>query len=391
MIVESHPARRAQLAGQLIEMGLRPSDIHCCGSYSEAKGMIPKVRPRLLIVEFGTEQQCGVELIRKQRLFDVPGRESTGVVLTDSLAETSWAKERGENVDLILTRPIPPSDFKTLLLKMVLGKLKAGKMTARVSPLVQVAQKSVTEAVRKFDLARTLSYGIEEDARTRLRILGLFDKLRVSGRETEAYELARKGLAHMREFAERLDQIIRLAVKTGQFAHIAEYYDLFTQTPLRSEPLTRAMYAALLVGGKHFIARGEYARGSDYFRKAAVSSGGETRVLREAILRLAEVGLTAEALGLLGRFPVAGRNSPEYLALEYAIQERMLDPIVVIGQGWSLVKRGARDPLIYEILIRSLAGRGKLDPAENLALDAERLWPEHRGRFRLAMGVNAVD
>jgi len=213
----------------------------------------------------------------------------------------------------------------------------------------------------------------------------------MAGREAEAYELARKGLAHMREFAERLDQIIRLAVKTGQFAHIAEYYELFTQTPLRSEALTRSMYAALLVGGKHFIARGEYVRGSDYFRKAAVSSGGETRVLREAILRLAEVGLTAEALGLLGRFPVAGRNSPEYLALEYAIQERMLDPIVVIGQGWSLVKRGARDPLIYEVLIRSLAGRGKLDPAENLALDAERLWPEHRGRFRLAMGPNPVD
>jgi tetratricopeptide (TPR) repeat protein len=213
-------------------------------------------------------------------------------------------------------------------------------------------------------------------------MVGLFELFTEQKRNKEAYEVVRTISRYFPANPDRLASVLRLAVVNEAFEDIERYYHLFTKLDHRNEMLVRYVCAALLVCGKYYLQKRENTRAVELFSKAKASGARNPKLMREIISALAQYELYVEAEEFLRAFPAEAQGSDDYVALKFAVGERLLPDGESIAQGRELVKRGVQDPLLYLILIRKSLKVGYADHAAELVQHAVRLWPAREAEFR---------
>jgi CheY-like chemotaxis protein len=409
LVVEPQPALRARIFSALVQLGARPGTIEVLRGFAEARTRIGISRPRVLIADFGSEAGPGTELARKQKIHHPPraGAPSLAVAIlvARTPAEARLARELDATraVDLVMTRPFEASEVAGVLVQLITAKIAKAVPAQRAWGLVAPAPGAAPEprsvavgrdlerAIESLGAARMASLGLQSGPGLREQVLKLFDSLIAQGRWRDAHDLARAAIACTPALLDRLEEVVKIAVRAASWDDLETYYRLYTQLDRRPDSLVRAIWASLIVAARHFYANGQPERATDLMRKAALVVQGRPTELREIIRRLVEHGRPADARHCLERFARADRAGTDFVACEYFVLDRIQDDAAwSIHQGRRLIEqRRIHDPLIYRVLIRRLWERGKWDGAEHLADQAARRWPAQKAFFDRLIGAGA--
>jgi hypothetical protein len=212
--------------------------------------------------------------------------------------------------------------------------------------------------------------------------VGLFELLIQDHKLAEAYAVGAKLSANFPTHSKRLSQLVKLAVATGKFDDIDEFYESFKALETRSEELVRHFCAGLTVAGKHFFQHSMRDHAVETLHNAAVTAGGRAPVLRKIILTLLEHGELKEAQQVLKRFQSADSEGMDCQLCRLALEDAATaDAGLVAHAARQAVQAGLKEPLAYEILVRRFAQLGKAEQAEEYALEAAKLWPTEKARF----------
>ncbi|MGK5088696.1 hypothetical protein WDW86_14150 [Bdellovibrionota bacterium FG-2] len=197
------------------------------------------------------------------------------------------------------------------------------------------------------------------------------------GEHQRAYQVIRKISGYFPANPQRLNGVLRLAIQTGNFDDIDQYYETYKNIDHRTEDMVKTMCAALVVAGKFHLKSANLERCVSYFNKAIVSCGGKTRIFREIVISLTEHGQFQAAEEFLVKFPQATQKGVDYAACNLLLTDKVQGPSFAIARGREYIKRGLHDPLIYKILIERSYEAGYTDSADDLAKDARSRWPEN--------------
>src|SRR5690606_2867503 len=92
-------------------------------------------------------------------------------------------------------------------------------------------------------------------------------------------------------------------------------------------------------------------------------------------------GHAKEAGEFLTRFPPESQSGPDYLTMEFALQDLELGPSASVDRGRKLLARGVHDPLLYQLLIHRSKEAGLADAVDALVGEAAKRWPDQRAEF----------
>jgi CheY-like chemotaxis protein len=419
LIADSSVVARSTIANCLTGLGARATNLVMATNFPEAEERLERLVPHLVLADYDLEGQCGLELLQKQRAQNPDSKESLFILVTGNTSQTAVARAAEEDVDAYVLKPFTPAGIKHAIVRAVLTKINPSDYMKTIERGKEfIATGSIDEAIAQFNLAVSMdpspslaySYlgqshmikqalaeaqgkylkGLEYNKLHYKCMVGLFEILMTQSRFTEAYEVVKRISQFFPANPQRLVAVLRLAIMTSHFEDIEKYHQIFTNIDTRNEDMTRAVCAALVVSGRHFMKASQRDKALQVFQKAATSSAQRPKILRDIVLAMAECGLVEDAEKTLKRFPASARETPEYHASEIAVADR-LDPAgKVIERARQALSKNAHDPAIYKILIRRTAEVKLIDAAEDLTRKASARWPDQRLEFERALQGGAA-
>ncbi len=410
LVADSQAAARSSIAKTLRELGAKTSAITLVATYEEAVAELAKGDTPAVVCDYNLGEHCGLKLMHHLKRWQSMTRDRLFIVVTTNSRETSIAEAAEEEVDCYILKPFTLSTLHDHIVTAVKQKLDPTPYRRAIEDgkallLAQQAQEASELFVKAIALTEkpSLAYYYHGQACVQLTALdraeasyegglrfndrhyrcltGLYELYLQLDRHDEAYEIAKRIVFSFPVSPARLDSILRLAVKTQQFAEVESYYQLYIEMDYRTPELTKVMTAALVVAGKYYLGRRDAGNAAAMMRKGMVVSARAPSVLREIISALAHAGYPDDAEAFLKEFPPEHQNSAAYHAMDLLILDGMGTPSQIVAKGRKLLERGFQDPLIYEILIRRSFESDLRSAAETLAFDAAKRWPESRVKF----------
>jgi two-component system, chemotaxis family, chemotaxis protein CheY len=411
LIADTSATSRASLAQVLISMGARQGNVALASSYAAAEEELAGARPQILIADYDLGRRCGLDLLQKLRARWPETKDSLFILVTGNTSQSAVAKAAEEDVDTYILKPFTAEILMRAIERVALLKLEPPAYLREIEAgKALLADGKIDAAVRAFEKARKLdpqpslacfylgqaeflrkmlegAQGKYEQGLTFQKIhykcmVGLYEVLVARGETDRAYEVIKRVSRYFPANPTRLTATLRLAILTGSYDDVERYYQVFTQIDERNEEMIKYVCAALVVCGKYYLQKNHPTRATELFQKAAITSSGRARVLREIIGALVEAGMPQAAGDFLKRFPPEVQDGPDYLAMALLIAEadgtgRVLD------RGRELIARGVQDPVVYQVMIRASVRAGLASAAEDLVKAAARLWPEQATQFSL--------
>jgi DNA-binding NarL/FixJ family response regulator len=392
LILDPSSLGRSALAGVVMSLGVKSSRVILVSTVADAYEMMNREMPAVLIGDEELNRAAPVSVFEKYRNATRAHSEKfLSVMLTKDAADGAIAEAARVDVDLILTKPFSVKSFKDALHRKINQKLDRPEYANAIRKTQKlILEGDIGSALETFQAARASIPASADSghAKESYQFLShLYDVLLKQKNYGGAYQVIRQMMPHFSNNSEKLAELFRLAVVTENHADLISYYSLFLACRKRSASLHAT------VSSSYVYAARACAKSSspslklmhDLLIKAYLSSSprddARTQVLRQIIQICVQMGCTREARDYLRRMP-GGLSSDAYQALDFFIASQRQNSGEVIDRGWRLISKGVQDPLIYEILISQLLSRGKQDPAEHLAHEAAKLWPEHSNRFR---------
>ena len=133
-------------------------------------------------------------------------------------------------------------------------------------------------------------------------LIGLFELFMKEKQYEEAYAVVKKIAKYFPANPDRLSQIIRLAVQTGNYADMQFYYEVFTTLEERTPVLVNYIGAGMFVSGKYCLKNNDVEGALRYFDNIAVSCAEYTKFVRAMITALIQHDKGKEAEKYLSRF-----------------------------------------------------------------------------------------
>jgi two-component system chemotaxis response regulator CheY len=410
LIADASGSYRATIANVLTNLGVKGTQIKLTDSYEEAEAALKAKPYHLVIADFTLGSRSGMDLLSKQRTGLRMGEKSIFILVTGNSAQSAVAQAAEEDVDNYILKPFSADVLRRYILRTVAMKVSPSEYIKSIeNGKKELASQKFDEALKIFDhsksldktpalacyyLARTQDFkqslelaeaeykvGLSYNSIHYKCLSGLYENLMLQKKHGEAYEIIKKMALCFPANPQRLSSVLRLAVMTQSFGDIETYYKIFTSFDDRNEEMIKYICASLVVCGKFFLKAENKARALEMFEKAAITSAGRTKILREVIQALAEFKLTEYAEVYMNRFPSASRTSTDYLAATLAISDSTDPKGIVVEKGRKLLADGHHDPLIYRILIRRLLEAGKKAEAEDLRKNAIEKFPEQKAAF----------
>jgi DNA-binding NarL/FixJ family response regulator len=406
MIVDSQSFSRASLAQALIDLGASIHQIQLISQFAEAQAAILSKVPDILISEFDLDGgACGLDLMASLRRKRAQSQQSLFILVTGNNSQAAVARAAEEDVDGYILKPYTIDGLRMAIMKYATDKIYPSEYSAKIEQgKRKLEEKDVEQALSIFTEAMTLDskpslacfyHGLTEELKRTLSnaetdygkglsfnrihfkcLMGLFELFAKQNRNKEAYELAQRMARYFPASPDRLATVIKLAVLNEAYEDIERYYQLFCKLDHRNETLVRYVTASLIVCGKHYLAKKNFARAVELFARAKSTGLRNPKILREIILSLLSADLAAEAQVFLEAYPAGLQGTPEYLAMKYSSTERGLALGASIAAGRKLINDGVQEYVLYATLIRRSIEGGFLDHAEQLWQEACRLWPE---------------
>ncbi|HUP56263.1 MAG TPA: response regulator, partial [Bdellovibrionota bacterium] len=381
VIADTSKTIRTTIARALIELGAKQADLVLASNHPEAVEAIRKIGPDLVFADYHLDARCGLDLIPEHRRVRHDFEKTLFILVTGNATESAIAEAAEGDVDAYILKPFTMETLKRYVVRACLSKIQpTGYRGALLKGRDALVSGKLDEALKIFKEAKALSdkpsmacyyegqsfekleklESSQGSYQEGLRFnelhyrcsVALFD-LHVSRNQLkDAYQVIRKVTEIFPVSPQRLCKTIDIAVRTGHYAEIGRYYDIFIKLDERRDELKKYLSAALLVGGLFQLKNKHVEAGVDLMRKAAITAGDSPAFLRELVLKCLEYDAIEPARQFLKRFPPATQGGTACLSSEYAILDRTAAADEVLVRGRALIKGGAQDPLIYRILIR---------------------------------------
>lgn len=411
VIVDPHLSSRAGLSKTLVELGARASHVGLASNVTDGHAEIERRKPNIVICEYDLGKSCGLELLQTLRAQNPASKEWLFLLLTSNTSQSAVARAAEEDVDGFILKPYTIGVLRQTIMKVALAKIQPSDYVKAIEAGKKLLEeKNIDEALQQFNTAMTLDakpslahfyrgqvelmkqamQEAEGDYQAGLAhnkihykcLVGLFDMFMEQKRYAEAYDVVKRISRYFPANPQRLATVLRLAIMNQGFEDIERYYQMFCALEQRNEELVKYVCAALVVCGKYYLQTNFPSRAHELFQKAAITAAGKTRILREIIQNLCDFDLHTMASEYLKRFPTETQSQADFLAMQYLVQSKTVALGVAIEQGRGLIKKGVEDPLIYKILIRKSLEANFRDAAEQLVLDAKKLWPDRSNEFQ---------
>ncbi len=408
LVADTSSVARSAICKVLGSMGARGSSILTASTYEDAEELIKSQHPLVVICDYDLGRKCGLELIQRQRASVPDVKRGLFILVTANTSQTAVAQAAEEDIDSYVLKPFTPAGFRSAFLMAVLTKVNPSDYMMTIERGKTLMGKGkIDEAISEFasavkmDPSPSLAFsylgqahmvqaalndaqgdyikGLEYNKFHYKCLVGLYEVLMATQRHMQAYEVIRRIAQFFPANPSRLGAVIRLAILTTNYEDVQKYYAIFTMLDERTEELIKTVCAGMIIAGKHLAKRGDKEKALEHFTKAAMSSAGRTRILRETVIGLTECGMIHEAEQFLGRFPAETRTGADYLVADLVVAERVEPASKVLERGRAVLARNAYDPMVYKILIRRALELEKDDVAEEFLLEGGKRFPDAEG------------
>jgi CheY-like chemotaxis protein len=390
LIADSVSSARVTLATHLVSMGASRSRMSLTSSFEEAQEIIQQMKPKIIFCDYMLGKKSGLDLLQEQKQIYESSKikDTLFVLVTGSASQSAVARAAEEDVDTFIIKPYTIKRFEKALSDAIIAKLRPDLYHQKINEgkdlLVagKVAQATtVFQEAMKLDPSPTLACfylaqaALLKEALTSAKgnyqkglsysgihykcLIGLYDLLFEQKKFDEAYEMVKRIARFFPANPKRLAAVLRLAVTTGNYIDVPDYYDLFIALDERPDELTKHMCSAMAVAGKHALKRLDIPKAMEIFDKLAVTCAGRTNYLRYTVESFVEREHFAEALRYLKRFDPITHASDDYQLASFLVASGTKPASEVLNQGQLILKQGIQSEEMYRILIR-LARQQKL-------------------------------
>ena len=414
VIADSSSSSRVRLAKTLVDLGAKRPNIALANTYEEAEAEIKRLKPKMVLCDYVlTGGRSGLDLLQEQKALypDGAGKDTIFVLVTGNTSQSAVASAAEEDVDTFILKPYTIDSIKNSLVNVTIAKLYpndyikmvetgktalfAGEMDAAVERLDKAKTMDSKPTLACFyrgqvDLIREALEDAQGDFKKGLSynkihykcLVGLYELLMKQKKHAEAYSVIKRLAQYFPANPKRLASVLRLAIVTENYDDIEGYYQIFTCIENRTDELVRYICSALIVCGKHYLARKVQSRALELFEKVAISCAGRTKFLRFTIETLVEFKLPKEGAKYLARFPQDQRDQEDFLSMDYLIFDQSSNAGTSIQKGRALINKDVHCALIYEILIRRHFEAKLIDAGDGLLENASKRWPNQADRFQ---------
>jgi CheY-like chemotaxis protein len=411
LIADSNSSSRAGLARALVDMGSRMDHIALCGSFGEANQYLKKNSVDLVISDYYLGRDYGLELLQHHRASHQNQNDALFILITANSSQSAVAEAVEEDVDAYILKPYTLERLRQVITQTAFSKIYPTEYQQRIDESKNLIARGDLENAKeilqiaidegKAPALACYYYGeiylqqkepliAEQSYRMGLNFNGIHFKcltalhsiLKLQEKLDEAYEILKKISRVFPTKSDRLQSVIQLAVQTGNYKDVQEFYNLFTALDEnRSQELIRYVFAGLFVYAKHCILNGSVDRALEVLKQAAVTSGGEPKLLSRISELMAEQRLYDEIGSILNRFSGHSRSDSHYKLASFFYARSDLSPSHFLERGLKLVHEGVKSPVLYRELIETAVDLSNQRVVEDLTDEALALWPEHRDKF----------
>jgi tetratricopeptide (TPR) repeat protein len=405
LIADANASSRTGIAKALGELGARTHNMILVDSYVWAEQTIEQSKPTMLITDFSLGSLGALDLFAHPKFSAVPTQDRLSVVVTSNTSQAAVASAAEGDIDLYIAKPYNLQNFWTSLKNAAFSKLQPTDYLRTIeNGKKYLASSDLGRAIEFFERAtqldvqpslayfyhghtKALSNAIEDAQNSYMKgleynrnhykcLLGLYDALMIQSRREDAYFVLRQITRHFPLNPKRYVSVLRLAITTGHYEDIEQYYRIFLELDEKTDELIKHTCAALITAGKSFLQKSDTERAKSLFQMAGISAGGKVPFLTEIITTLVGANLADEADKYLKRFPQHTRETIEFFSMDYLVMSRTMPIQVTLDQGRKLIQEGRFHPIIDRILISTFVKAGMKDNALFLAEDAGRRWPD---------------
>lgn len=404
LIVDKSSASRRRLVKTLCDMGSKRNLISSVAHYSEALDVVQKEKPKLVLSDFKVQGGSGFDLFKEYNEQEDNLKDTILILITSNISQSAVAKAAEEDVDSFIIKPYTMKSLEKSLITAVVSKLYPSEYMKLIDAgKEKMFSGQYEDALEIFEAAKSKSkkpslahfyhgqtqFFMEQAERAKgdyaegLAInnihfkcqVGLYELLIKQEKFHEAYDVVRNIARYFPANPDRLKEVIRLAVRTGNFEHMEEYYELFTDLEEREPEVTKYVCSGMFVAGKFYLYENQSEGARSIFDKVAVSCEGDTKFLKEMIKTLSKFNFYDDCKSMLKRFPSDNENVADYMISKYLANLDEMNNTERISQGLELFNNGHKDPLAADILIKTLYKEGNKRADEYLE-EAQHLWPD---------------
>lgn len=388
LIVDKNPSSRNRLLKTIYDLGAERHMIHTTGNLTEAQEILETKNLGLVLSDYFIGGGSGFDLFKLIREKFPEKKELTLILVTSNISQTAVAKAAEEDVDSFIIKPYTIQSIQENLISTIAAKVKpsdymvkveegkkliaSGKYTEAIAVLTKATELHPKPALALFYIgqAEYLKNHIAEASDSYNEglnfnnihykcLVGLYEIFMREGKYKEAYQVVKKIAKYFPANPDRLAQIVRLAVITGNYHDMQMYYDIFISLEERLQVLTNYIGAGMYVAGKYFMQNNEQALALQYFENIAVSCAEFSKFLRGVISVLVENGYTLDAEKYLARFDAGMKEHEDYLISDFLISSKKFqDHSLTIKMGINIYNRKIRDFKVLHTLIQAMEKGG---------------------------------
>lgn len=404
LIVDKSSASRRRLTKTLVDMGCSRQKIFPVAHFSEAMDVFEREDPKLVLSDFKIQGGSGFDLFQKCREEKKKLDETTLVLVTSNISQSSVAKAAEEDVDSFIIKPYTVKSLEKSLVTAVINKLypseymktiDAGKEKMFAGEYEQ-ALELFTSAI-SMNKSPSLAYfykgqaqyfldkanEAKDDYEQGLAVnkihfkcqVGLFELFIKEKKYFEAYDVVKNIAKYFPANPERLKQVVRLAVMTENYLDLMDYYEIFTTLEERSPEVVNYVCSGLYVLGRYEFFRGNKETAKEAYEKLLVSCMGEAKFLRAVIGKYVEENMYSEAQAALKRYPAGSEGSESHSVSKYLANSGSMSLDEKISGGLDLFNKGFKDLQAVTLLIDALFESGS-NKARRYLEEARLLWPD---------------
>jgi CheY-like chemotaxis protein len=388
LIVDKNPSSRNRLLKTMVDLGAKRHTIHSVGTLQESQDIIQTKNIGIVLSDYFIGGGSGFDLFKLLREKYPNKKELCLILVTSNISQTAVAKAAEEDVDSFIIKPYTIQSIQENLISTVSQKIKPSDYILKIEEgKAYLATAKYEEAIAVLNVARgmhpkpalALFYiGQAEYLRNRGDVaadsyvqglnfnnihykclVGLYEVFMREEKSHEAYQVVKKIAKYFPANPDRLAQIIRLAVRTGNYQDMQMYYEIFTSLDVRLQVLTNYIGAGMYIAGKYCLLNSDKDAALQYFDNIAVSCAEFSKFLRAVITLLVENDLADDAEKFLSRFDKDAKDGEDYLVADFLVSSRKFtDPNFIIKIGLELWNKKIRDHRFLETLVGAMEQGG---------------------------------
>lgn len=410
LIVEPSQSFSSSLQASLSEMGIPASQISIARKFHDARRLVKELKPKLLVTEYDLPPEgLGLGLIELQEEL-VDERHRISIIVTKNSSDSAVAEAAEGSVDAFILKPFSTDSFRQKLIEIFQRKMNPSPYQKKLKEGQEKSlERAFEQALQAFGDAKGLDekptlacfysgsvyqqLGQVEKAVAEFQLglkyqplhykclIGEFEAFIGAKDYPRAYGLVSIIRENYPVTSKRLEQILKAAVFTYNFADLESCYELYTRLETRSPELMKLMSLALFTGGKFYLQKKEITQAMVLFDLAMTVQGREIQFMEKVFDELMKNALLQEADLVLSKVPPSEVGGKVHAQMRFRLDQRILPSDKLLERGRKMINDGYGSPEIYELVVSMMAKADKRTLAESMISHAVRDFPEMRAKL----------